>query len=288
MTFNSVVMNMFVSPSGAVLTSTGREVYGEYALKTAKQLVQLAADIVRINKLKVDWADINTAIVNYLTANNVTAQNLTIVDENGDVLATFDDTGIVLGNISEVHAEIDFNSFQLFDKDGNLYTSIGDARDASGLADVVCTQKADGVNSNYNIFPSANDPSSIVVSVNGNVLTSGYTAYSTQIQFSQGSKPSRGDVIVATYKTSDPFYQYLFGTLKSGTELGYYSFASGIEATSSGYSSSAIGGKNNSSTGNNSVVCGGEYNASSGYDSSAIGGSRNTASGERSSVVGGN
>ena len=284
--FTSIITGMTVTNSGAVLESTGNETYGEGTGNTQKAITQLASDVVRINKLKVDWADINTAIINYLTANNVTAQNLTIVDENGNVLATYDANGITLGNSGEVHAEIDFNSFQLYDRNGNLYTLIGDARDANGLADVICTQKADGISSFYSIQPSADDPSSIVVSINGTVLTSGYTPHSNYIDFSP--RPSAGDIIVATYKTSSPFYQYLFGTLKSGTELGYYSLASGLNATSSGYLSSSIGGLGNKATGEESAVLGGRQNVANDNCSAVIGGNTNTARASDAVVAGGN
>lgn len=71
--FTTVIMEKTVTDSAVTLTSTGREVYGDYALDTAKQLVQLAADIVRINKLKVDWAEIGTAIIGTLEANGINA-----------------------------------------------------------------------------------------------------------------------------------------------------------------------------------------------------------------------
>ena len=71
--FTTLVMEKTVTDSAVTLTSTGREVYGDYALDTAKQLVQLAADIVRINKLKVDWAEIGTAIVDTLEATGINA-----------------------------------------------------------------------------------------------------------------------------------------------------------------------------------------------------------------------
>lgn len=69
--FNTIIMEKTVTDSAVTLTSTGREVYGDYALDTAKQLVQLAADIVRINKLKVGWAEIDEAVVGVLTSEGI-------------------------------------------------------------------------------------------------------------------------------------------------------------------------------------------------------------------------
>lgn len=66
--FTTAIMEKTVTDSAVTLASTGREVYGDYALDTAKQLVQLASDIVRVNKLKVGWAEIDEAVVGVLTS----------------------------------------------------------------------------------------------------------------------------------------------------------------------------------------------------------------------------
>ena len=65
--FTSIIMGMTVKESEALVEATGHEVYTEYALDTAKKLIQLAADIVQINKLKVDWAEINQIFANDIT-----------------------------------------------------------------------------------------------------------------------------------------------------------------------------------------------------------------------------
>lgn len=65
--FTTAIMSKVVTDSSVTLTSTGREVYGDYALDTAKKLIQLAADIVQINKLKVDWAEIDQIFARDIT-----------------------------------------------------------------------------------------------------------------------------------------------------------------------------------------------------------------------------
>lgn len=65
--FTTAIMQKTVTESAVTLTSTGREVYGDYALDTAKKLIQLAADIVQINKLKVDWAEIDQIFARDIT-----------------------------------------------------------------------------------------------------------------------------------------------------------------------------------------------------------------------------
>ena len=76
--FTTAIMEKTVTDSAVTLTSTGREVYGDYALDTAKQLVQLASDIVRINKLKVGWAEIDEAVVGVLTSHGMNPDEVVV------------------------------------------------------------------------------------------------------------------------------------------------------------------------------------------------------------------
>lgn len=74
--FTTVVMNMTVNESEARVESTGNQIYQDVANDTTKQLIQLAADIVKINKLKVDWAEIGTAVIGVLDDEGITAAKL--------------------------------------------------------------------------------------------------------------------------------------------------------------------------------------------------------------------
>ena len=296
--FTTVVMAHTSSDSGATLESTGHETYEENGGNTQKAITQLASDVVRINKLKVDWAEIDAAIINYLTANNVTAQNLTIVDENDNVLATFNSNGITLGTSNEVHAEIDFNSFELYDKNGNKYFSVGDLRGANGLAHIVNTIYASGSSYYFAITPTIQDTATATVTYNGTAITTGFTLTSNGITFS--TLPQAGDVIVVEYDTSSPAYHYDNGTRETGTEIGYGSVVGGLHQTASGthsgvsagYYNVALGasdyvggGSNNTAKGSNCAVGGGFYNKASESAAAVCGGSYNEA--EYFSFVGG-
>lgn len=284
--FNTLVMSMTVSLDGASVECTGKETYdSDSGGGVPQQLVNLANNIVRINKLKVDWADIDTAIINYLTANNVTAQNLTIVDEYGNVLATFDGSGIVLGETAGNHAEIDFNSFELIDQDGNAYLSVGDLRDENGEAQVSARFVGDGTTQGFILSPTAAITSPIDVTVNGTPITSGVMKLPTLISFS--TPPTDGAVIVASYKTEAPSYHYDFGARQSGTSIGWGSVASGNQPAAEGVCSAVGGGANNSALGNYSVIAGGRNNSTNDSGDAVLGGTNNEASGGNSSVVGG-
>ena len=76
--FTSVVMGLTVSASEAIAQATGHRTYDDAASSIQKALVQLAADIVRISKLKVDWAEIDTAVIDSLEANGINADDITV------------------------------------------------------------------------------------------------------------------------------------------------------------------------------------------------------------------
>lgn len=300
-TFNTIVMSMTVANSGSQISATGKETYdSDGSGSVQKQLVNLASNIVRINNLKVDWADINTAIINYLTANNVTAQNLTIVDAADNVIATFNNGGITfynngvavanynssvitLGNPLDVHAEIDDNSFELYDQSNNKYISIGDLRDANGDANVIesfLKGSNGGAGTTANVNFNISSINSILVD---GVTASGYTFSGKTITFA--TTISATSVVEVDYVTTDPVYHYDLGT-RSGT-TGAYSVALGKNAEASNTFSAVGGGQYNTASGWDSTVAGGRGNAASGIGSAVGGGTGNTASGDGACVSGG-
>ena len=280
-TFTAPITGQTVSNSAATLESVGNETYTDYS-GSAKGLTQLASDIVRINKLKVGWAEIDNAIVNYLTANDITAQNLTIVDENGTVLATYNASGIVLGQTSKGHAEIDYHAFELYDKDGNVYLSIGDLRGVNGTKTMIYS-------SNYNVPTASITLMGTVTSVTsvkvaGSELSSDkYSVSGSTITFN----PSVSGWVRIEYRTPSPVYHYNMGTVASGTEQGFFSSTIGQNQEASADFSSVSGGSNNSVTGRYSSVGGGYNNSVSGAYSSVGGGSNNVSSNRGSSICGG-
>ena len=299
--FNTLVMSMTVGMDGATVECTGRETYdGDYGTSYRDELVNLAANVVRIDKLKVDWADINTAIINYLTANDVTAQNVTIVDASNNVIATFNDTGItlynngaavatynsstvVLGEANKNHAEIDYNSFELYDSDGTLYCSIGTTKDTSGFENITLNYVGDGSTTMYAFNPLCSQLTSVQVKVNGSVVNN-YTKTTYLITFL--TAPLSGDDIVITYKTTYGLYHYDLGQRAAGSNIGVSSFVAGERNEASGYCSSVIGGYQNIASGDEAVASGGHGNSSTGGGSFS-GGNGNVSSGGNSFAFGG-
>ena len=106
------------------------------------------------------------------------------------------------------------------------------------------------------------------------------------------------DGVVTKFRRNNPDNYGLIGTMAidfslsgdpSGTRgaTGIYSIAMGINATSSGQSTTVIGGQDNTASGGISTAIGGSGNTASGTYNSILGGQNNTASGLTSTVVGG-
>lgn len=68
--FNTPIMSYTTTATAATIESTGNEVREDNP-NTEKAIAQLASDVVRINKLKVDWASINQAVINVVEANEL-------------------------------------------------------------------------------------------------------------------------------------------------------------------------------------------------------------------------
>ena len=285
-TFTTMVMSMTVTMDGATIECTGRETYdADKGSSVSTQLVNLANNIVRIDKLKVDWADINTAIINYLTTNNVTAQNLTIVDAANNVLATFNASGITLGDPNSGHMELDFNSLEIFDQYQNKYVSFGDLRDENGVATINYEFVAGSPLLMVSFSPSTSDTSTAVAYING-VQDTGATFTSSSVTFS--NYLTGGDAVLLVYETTDPAYHYDLGEREAGSNIGFCSVANGHYPVASATYSTVGGGNNNDATGQSSTVAGGSQNqAGPGPRSTVCGGSNNKAQGAESVICGG-
>jgi len=73
-TFTTPVFTMTVSPNGASIRSSGTVTYKpSETTTTAKEIASNTNGITRLDKLKVNWAEIDTAVVNSLRANGINA-----------------------------------------------------------------------------------------------------------------------------------------------------------------------------------------------------------------------
>lgn len=79
--FQTLVMSMTVSGTAAVISSTGNEEYDVNYSDPTKALQNLTDNIIRVNKLKVSWADIDEAIIRSLQTNYLKILGLLVSGE---------------------------------------------------------------------------------------------------------------------------------------------------------------------------------------------------------------
>ena len=111
--FYMPIMSMTISNAAMVIEATGNETRTDKN-PVEKELANLAADIVQINKLKVDWASINEAIINTVEANEIKSSDY--VPANDGIFA---ESGMAIDFSDKEIKAVDF----AVDSDGKLYTS---------------------------------------------------------------------------------------------------------------------------------------------------------------------
>lgn len=114
--FTAPVMSLMTTNAVATLSATGNEVR-ENKTNTDKAIVQLNADVVRINKLKVDWADIDQAIINTVEANELKSSDF--VPANDGIFA---ENGMEIDLANKTIKATDF----AVTKNGKLYAKDAD------------------------------------------------------------------------------------------------------------------------------------------------------------------
>lgn len=175
-------------------------------------------------------------------------EGLTVYDGQGNnatnVVANILRDLITLGYADESHAEIDYHSLRLIDKEGDAYFSVSDLRDQTGVATITET-----FYSAERSFPLSLYPRSVVsVQVNGTDVS-----YRTSGQFVVlDTAPSAGDTTVIVYETkSADAKAYTIGVRDQSKNAGGMSYAQGVNVAASGYVSHAEG-ENSLASGNDS------------------------------------
>lgn len=285
--FKTMVMSKTVTASGVTLESTGNEEQDAGYENTQKALVQLASDVVQINKLKVSWAEIDQAFIDYLTANDIVAQNLTIVDENGNVLATYDADGITLGETGSTRAEIDNASFELYHANDSRYFYAGDVTaDNGGETDVLDFFVGNIIGTKTFTFNFRCESVNYVY-VDGVRKTEGSDFTATYSALTFTTAPANGAVIKCSYKTTSVAPALRFGAFVNPIGQGGYSVALGKNNSTIGGMAGALSGQGNDAIGTYDVVCGGTSNRAEAYEGFIGGGAQNRAIAPKTTVCGG-
>ena len=150
--FYMLSMSATVGDAAAIINSTGNETRENEPENAQRSLTQLAADIVQINKLKVDWAEIDEAIINVVEANEL---------KSSDFEPSYD--GIYAANGMAINlAEKNIKAVDFaVDSDGKLYT---DSADLAGVriyktySSMGMSFLADSVEGGYTMYGSTSRP----------------------------------------------------------------------------------------------------------------------------------
>ena len=158
---------------------------------------------------------------------------------------------------NESYMELDNQSLQLIDMDGNTYFHVQDLRDSDGEFEYTETFSTDGVTSTFQLAFTATDDN-YTITYGGPGTISSKTIY----QFIFSSAPPAGYSITVNYhSTSDQAKGYTFGKFKEGERIGAYSVREGFETVANGSYSHAEGYRTKSDS----------FCHSEGYMSKAIG-----------------
>ena len=193
-------------------------------------------------------------------------EGLTVYDGQGNnasnVVANILRDLITLGYADESHAEIDYHSLQLIDREGHTYFHVSDLRDQTGVATITET-----FYSAERLFVLSLYPRS-VVSVQVNGTDASYQTSGQAVVLD--TAPSAGDTTVIVYETkSTGAKAYTIGSRDQSKNAGGMSYAQGVNVAASGYLSHAEG-YNSLASGNVSHAEGSDVVAS-GYISHAEG-----------------
>lgn len=109
--FSMPVMSMTVEQSAATVEATGNRSYDQdYGNDTSKQLQNLSNSIVQIDRLKVGYAEIDSAVIGTLEANGIDADwinagSITVKDANNNILfqADIDTKEVQIGGLLVDH-----------------------------------------------------------------------------------------------------------------------------------------------------------------------------------------
>lgn len=165
-------------------------------------------------------------------------------NEAGNVTASFTGDGVVLGKSGETHAEIDYHSLQLIDKEGTAYFHVNDLRDEDGYAYVTETYPPNFQAYTYNIACPVVAPQGVdnpvSVKVDGTDVSpvsyqndDSNPFYAGYVYADTSSATASSVISVSYWTTSQAAKTYTAGIRDGNTGAGVMSFASGYEVAAS-------------------------------------------------------
>ena len=159
-------------------------------------------------------------------------------------LASFGET-MQLGEEGKSHAELDYHSLELVDKDGNSYFRASDLRGTNGQVEVTEVFWGDNTQRAYRLgMPAINNgnPVPVITDEDGNDVTSTYYQTKDKNSITLTNYLPIGYTLTVTYTTASELAKaYTAGIRKANGQVGGMSFAEGYNTTASGVYSHAQG-----------------------------------------------
>lgn len=226
--------------------AAGEAASSAQAAAEAAQVAAGAAQADIDSQKEYFWHDANgahvlgskTAVTRYRT--DIDSEGMHIKDVSGEVqeVAKFTADGAQIGKTGEAHQELDYHSWRLTDKDGNVFAEVKDLRGKDGTATIIAKFKGDGETTEFSLPVTATEI--VDITVDGTSTEATLTELNTEIKFV--SAPAQKAKIICTYKTDDERAKsYTFGKRVANKNTGAYSFAEGINAVASGKCSHSEG-----------------------------------------------
>ncbi len=169
----------------------------------------------------------------------------------GESVARFGGNGTRIGKATgESHILQDYHSLQMVDKEGNTYFHVSDLRDANGDVVVSATHIGNGSTTVFK-FDYVVDLNSVAVFVDGTEVTSGWTAsdgtsfpdVNSRVTFTT-APASDSEILLTATLTDHTFTPLMKGYtlgVRSDTNIGPFSLATGYHTSARGWSSQAHG-----------------------------------------------
>lgn len=197
-------------------------------------------------------------------------EGLTVYDGQGNaasnVVANILRDLITLGYADESHAEIDYHSLQLIDKEGSAYFHVSDLRDETGVATITETLLGHSAELSYRVTLPVTTASECSVEVNGASVT--FSIADGDRTFTLDSAPAEFSTIKITYNTTDQNAKAYSLGFRTGA-AGPMSLAVGPDAEAAGGYSYA-GGRMAKAWGRTAYATG-DHTTAWGYASTAEG-----------------
>lgn len=218
--------------------------------QAAAEAAQAAADGAQADidsQKEYFWHDANgahvlgskTAATRYRT--DIDSEGMHIKDVSGEVqeVAKFTADGAQIGKTADAHQNMDYNSWKLTDKEGNVFAEAKDLRDKTGTATLKKVFTGDGTTKTFYVDHNITEIVQILID---STVSENYSYTTGTIAINFTETPAEGAEIACTYTSGDDELKtYTMGMRNKSSEEGPLSFAEGRDVEASGDCSHAEG-----------------------------------------------